>query len=506
MNNWILKNTFNMPKNEDLNILLNKVGQSSNNSFDYKKYIEAISKIVYKFANDPWSTQEEVQKDLKLTKSELILINKFIRENKYLQNLITKEGAGYKYWQSISPFCKNLDNSIKNKFQYPMRIALYPGVSCMYYCGFCGRNQASKYPLNSIDDGLLIFKKVLSELDPNNTAISISGGLEPLTNPKLGEIIEFASDHGLRVPLITNGHSLTENNIKKQSGLKKLDSIRISLYGVDEKSYEFITTIKKSYKTVKKNCINFLKYRNETNPKLKFGLNYIILKENIDELVKLIDFISEVNSEVTNGPGINFLSLRDDFDTVTGISDEKDAKRKYHLSGLLTETDREKLIKIFKTLENNEVIKNMHVDYGYALHPIRFGVLGNSLKKVNYKSMRQYGHTQMSLCIDLFGDVFLYREAGFLERKGNEKFIIGRINKDKSLKNILENFLNNTSGINNEINDVRFMDPFDHVLTSLINQAEKDLKFGIPFDQGPVFIRSNPKKINLGNSWYKDAQ
>ena len=49
------------------------------------------------------------------------------------------------------------------------------------------------------------------------------------------------------------------------------------------------------------------------------------------------------------------------------------------------------------------------------------------------------------------------------------------------------------------------MDPFDHVLTSLINQAEKDHKFGIPFEDGPVLIRSNPNKINLGNNWYKNA-
>ena len=30
--------------------------------------------------------------------------------------------------------------------------------------------------------------------------------------------------------------------------------------------------------------------------------------------------------------------------------------------------------------------------------------------------MRKFGHTQMSVCIDLFGDVFLYREAGFLNQ------------------------------------------------------------------------------------------
>jgi len=49
------------------------------------------------------------------------------------------------------------------------------------------------------------------------------------------------------------------------------------------------------------------------------------------------------------------------------------------------------------------------------------------------------------------------------------------------------------------------MDPFDHVLTALINQAEEDQKFGIPFKDGPILSRTSPKKINLGNSWYQDA-
>ena len=49
------------------------------------------------------------------------------------------------------------------------------------------------------------------------------------------------------------------------------------------------------------------------------------------------------------------------------------------------------------------------------------------------------------------------------------------------------------------------MDPFDHVMTSLINQAEDDKNFGIPFEEGPITLRYDAKKISLGNSWYKDA-
>mgnify|MGYP000179560158 CR=1 FL=1 len=218
----------------------------------------------------------------------------------------------------------------------------------------------------------------------------------------------------------------------------KLDSLRISLYGIDEESYEFITTVKKSYKMVKRNCINFLIKRNKENSKIKFGFNYIILKENYKNLPKVIDFIDEVNAEVKNGPGIDFLSLRDDFDTVTGISDERDHDKKYHLDGLLTEDNREELIELFKNFESDKRLQNLHIDYGYALHPIKLGVLGKKLTRITDDKMRKYGHTQLSVCVDLYGDVFLYREAGFLNRNGNEKFIIGRVDEKISFKQVIE--------------------------------------------------------------------
>ena len=503
--NWLISPDFHLPDGVSSELITNEIIKFSKEYVNNSKFFEYVSKIVYLFSNNPWLKQKEIQSTLGVDIPTLKILNEIIRNSEYLQNLITKSGTAKKYWQSISPFCAQLENAIENKFKYPMRIALYPGVSCMYYCGFCGRNQTEKYPSNSIENGNKIFNKVLSELDPKNSAISISGGLEPLTNPGIGDIIEFASNHGLRVPLITNGHSLTENFVKKNPKIMKLDSLRVSLYGIDEESYEFITTVKKSYKMVKRNCINFLKKRNEENSKIKFGLNYILLKENYKNLPKLIDFIDEVNIEVTNGPGIDFLSLRDDFDTVTGISDERDHDKKYHLDGLLTEQDRKELLTLFKDFESDERLKNLHIDYGYALHPIKLGILGKKLTKITDEKMRKYGHTQLSVCVDLYGDVFLYREAGFLNRNGNEKFIIGRVNENNSFKQVIENFLNNTAGIKTEKNDIRFMDPFDHVMTSLINQAEDDKNFGIPFEEGPIALRYDAQKVNLGNSWYKDA-
>ena len=48
----------------------------------------------------------------------------------------------------------------------------------------------------------------------------------------------------------------------------------------------------------------------------------------------------------------------------------------------------------------------------------------------------------------------------------------------------------------------RFLDSFDHLITKLVSQASKDKNFGIPFEIGPVDLRSEDVKIDLGNNWY----
>ena len=83
--------------------------------------------------------------------------------------------------------------------------------------------------MSILEDSKKTFDKLFSEI-PDTSALSISGGLEPLTNSKIGEIIISAKDNNIKVPLITNGFSLSENFLKKTPGIWDLDSIRISLY------------------------------------------------------------------------------------------------------------------------------------------------------------------------------------------------------------------------------------------------------------------------------------
>ena len=112
-------------------------------------YFQLYLDIIELFSKNPWTTQENIFNSFKISnKKNLIIINEIIRNSELAQKLITKLGIGKKYWNTIIPFAKTAEKTLKNEYTFPQRIALFPGVSCMFYCGFCGRDQSQKYPMS----------------------------------------------------------------------------------------------------------------------------------------------------------------------------------------------------------------------------------------------------------------------------------------------------------------------------------------------------------------------
>jgi dTDP-4-amino-4,6-dideoxy-D-glucose ammonia-lyase len=128
------------------------------------------------------------------------------------------------------------------------------------------------------------------------------------------------------------------------------------------------------------------------------------------------------------------------------------------------------------------------------------GVLGKPLARVTGEQMRKSGYPQMSVAIDSLGDVFLYREAGFLDRPGNQKFVAGRIG-EKDLEGTLRDFIEDKVQVDRNDSDCRFMDSYDHLMTLLVNQTESDMNIGI---KSPVRIEKEEQKNMISNNWYKD--
>ena len=249
---------------------------------------------------------------MKHTKQSLIKYNQKILESGWAQNYIINSGSGKKYWKNtvIPAIINGKTNAVINEeYEYPDRIGFCPGLSCQFFCTFCGRNYSAAYEKEFGDKGYEIFKQIIDETpnESDNNPYHITGGLEPLTFPRIGDMVSYGAKKGFPMEMKTNGFSLTPSFLEKQQGMLDLSVLRISLYGVNQESTLQVTKNPAGFERVKNNIINFLKLKT----KIKLGLNYVILHNNLEDVLLLLDYIEEVNSKSDNQ--VNFLTLREDF-------------------------------------------------------------------------------------------------------------------------------------------------------------------------------------------------
>lgn len=435
--------------------------------------------IIKLFSDFPFLTQKEVSEKLNIKKEELTQYNKKILDLEWAQEYIINSGVGKKYWKNtVIPAISNgkADSVLNNQYAYPDRIGFCPGLSCQFFCTFCGRNYSAAYEREFGEKGFEMFKQIIDQTPNKSNQINpyhITGGLEPLTFPKIGDIISYGAKKGFPMEMKTNGFSLTPEFLKKQPGILDLSVLRISLYGVDQKSTLEITKNPKAFEKVKNNIINFLKLKT----KIKLGLNYVILHNNLDDVLLLLDYIKDVNSKADNQ--IDFLTLREDFSP-----EAQD----------LSVEERKKLSDIFNEINTRLKDKNLnklHIDYGYALESIRqSGKSLESLKRIEHHQMRPKMFPQISIMIDPKGDVYGYHEATFLDKEGSERYCIGQVNEENSLEQVIKEFVEKSNGVTKSLPlDISYLDAYDHIITILLNQADEDAKFGIPWSDGPIKAR-----------------
>ena len=70
---------------------------------------------------------------------------------------------------------------------------------------------------------------------------------------------------------------------------------------------------------------------------------------------------------------------------------------------------------------------------------------------------------QASVSVDLYGDVYLYREAAFLDRPGARRYILGNLINEGSMENVIKNFINKKKEINILETDRDYLDTWDHI-------------------------------------------
>ena len=279
--------------------------------------------------------------------------------------------------------------------------------------------------------------------------------------------------------MYTNAYMLTEKFLNKNKELFNLDYLRISIYGTDKEDYIQTTKHLKGFDQVFSNIPEYIKLKNKIGSKTKFGMNYIILKKYKEKFQELISKMIEINKEVgLDKNNFDFLTLREDFSI---HSDKYNDEDKVQLSKILKSVD--------ELTKTNKYLKNLYIDYGFALDGLKKGFVKNSLAD-SFVSEKEFfnnlGVPHSSVVVDLYGDVYMFREAGFLDRPGAKRYIIGNLIRDGSMENIIENFNKDKFKVDAKKEDIEYLDAWDHVVIKLANQHDSDNKFGIPFSLGPI--------------------
>lgn len=273
-------------------------------------------------------------------------------------------GQSAKYWHNTLLPMESagvFDAVLAGKPRHPYRVGLYPGPVCMFHCTFCARVEGERYDTAEIATGEELLGKVIDEAPADDPAtFYISGGLEPLTNPSLGRLVERAAARGFAPVCYSNGFALTPQILTRQPGLWDLSAIRISLYGLDEQEYAATTRRTGAFSRVQGNVARFLRLREERGAPVRVGMNYVVLPGRVERLPRLIDHIAKINEAAPNRP-IDYLTLREDYSGRDG--------------GRLSESERVELLSALCALEDRaaELTPTLHVDYGYALQAVRRG-------------------------------------------------------------------------------------------------------------------------------------
>ena len=363
-----------------------------------------------------------------------------------------------KYWKNtLLPLVKSghLSSIVNGQYQYPHRIGLFGGLSCMFYCGFCGRNKVAAYDRKFVDQGIDMYKQLISE-SPQTGAdwrdrFRISGGQEPLTNPRIGEIVSYAANLNYRVSMYTNGYMLTEKYV---NGLSDLSSLRISLYGYDNNSYYQTTKKINAWTIVAQNLSNIELYDTQ------LGVNYIILPGHVDDYFKLIQSLANLKMKRP----LNFITVREDFSQDLIYINNDERKRLIDIIAKVNEYAKEHL-------------PDTKIDYGYALDPLQHNQIIGPLNMATAEQLDSHGIVQASVQVDILGNIYAYHESAFLDRPGSNKFIIG--NAKDGLENVIKQHLAG-AGFKYIPSDTEMLDAFDHAVSLAVWAARQDQARNVP--------------------------
>lgn len=175
------------------------------------------------------------------------------------------------------------------------KLYLEPTARCNLACVTCMRQQWPSVPDGEMD--MDVFKRLLAQMEefPQLEKVHLGGFGEPLAHSRALEMIGMLIDAGYSVSFNTNGSLLTEEVAAELIRLG-VRSVYFSVDGLDREMFSKIR-VNGEYDTVIANMLTLrrLKQQNKVNyPKI--GLEFVMMKSNIDQLPLLPKLAKEVGA------------------------------------------------------------------------------------------------------------------------------------------------------------------------------------------------------------------
>jgi MoaA/NifB/PqqE/SkfB family radical SAM enzyme len=163
----------------------------------------------------------------------------------------------------------------------PLRsVELAITYKCQCNCKFCS---ITSYKKSDKQISLSEYKKVIDSCtDLGAIHFLITGG-EPLIDKKFFEIAKYIKSKNLICTFVTNGILLNKKNVLKIKN-SKIDLVEISLDSLKKEKHDSIRSFKGCYSLLM-NGIRLLKEN-----KIKILINFIVSKENLNELSEIVEF------------------------------------------------------------------------------------------------------------------------------------------------------------------------------------------------------------------------
>ena len=200
----------------------------------------------------------------------------------------------YRYKYNVFPKLKILDD-------YPPCVQIEPTSICNFRCVMCYQIDKSFSNKSGGHMGMMsfeMFQNIVDELEGNVHAVTMASRGEPMLNPHLSKMLEYAGSKFLGFKLNTNASMLTEemcHNILSSG----LNTLVFSADSADKEAYERIR-VNGNFDSVYKNIARFQKIRIEQYPhsKLQTKVSGVKISDTDQDFGQMVEFWKDHVDEV----------------------------------------------------------------------------------------------------------------------------------------------------------------------------------------------------------------